>query len=336
MIDEPILDNIEENIKIPVFRQLALLGVVFLLIFGSALSPKFIKTHVLKSEVIVEKSTSQNLVTSSVLNIQNDDDKVAFEDTKITAKSAYVWDISSQRVLYKKNESEQLPLASVTKLMTALVAQELLDESEDVRIGDMAIRQDGDSGLLEGEIFERMKLNGLTLISSSNDGAFALAVAAGAVLSEANPANAFVQAMNIRAKEIGLSETYFKNPTGLDLSLTEGGAYGTARDMAFLMEYIVINEPTILAYTKEEDAAVYNQNGTLHNAENTNYYIRRIPGLIGSKTGYTDLAGGNLVVAFDAGLNRPIIITVLGSSGQDRFTDVLTLVKETQAYVANE
>jgi D-alanyl-D-alanine carboxypeptidase len=75
--------------------------------------------------------------------------------------------------------------------------------------------------------------------------------------------------------------------------------------MAFLMEYIVKNEPDILTFTREDAARVYSQTGGFHDAENTNDYIDEIPGLIGSKTGYTDLAGGNLVVAFDAGLNRP-------------------------------
>ena len=95
--------------------------------------------------------------------------------------------------------------------MTALVAQELLDESDTVTIDDVAISQDGYSGLSEGEQFSRLKLNDLTLISSSNDGAFALASAAGSVLDKSDPANAFVQAMNIRAKELGLTRQTLYN-----------------------------------------------------------------------------------------------------------------------------
>jgi D-alanyl-D-alanine carboxypeptidase (penicillin-binding protein 5/6) len=333
-ITEEDLSEEEGSEKIPVFQQLGLLGVIMLLIFGSAFSPKYLKT------IFSDDSSpeSAKVVTREKIDVPTPsaEEDPAFQNVKITGKAAYVWDVANQRVLFKKNESDQLPLASVTKLMTALIAQELLDESESVRINDVAIRQDGNSGLSEGEVFERLTLNDLTLMSSSNDGAFALAVAAGAVLSESDPANAFVQAMNIRAEEIGLSETYFKNPTGLDISTTEGGAYGTARDMAFLMEYIVLNEPDILTYTREIEANIYDESGVPHDAENTNYYIEDIPGLIGSKTGYTDLAGGNLVIAFDAGLNRPVIISVLGSTRQSRFTDVLTLVEETQKYVAKE
>ena len=108
------------------------------------------------------------------------------------------------------------------------------------------------------------------------------------------------------------------------------------KDMAFLMEHIVQHEPDILTFTKTDQARVYSEDGTYHDTENTNYYINQIPGLIGSKTGYTDLAGGNLVVAFDAGLNRPIVITVLGSTRHERFTDVITLVEETQKQLTQE
>ncbi len=81
---------------------------------------------------------------------------------------------------------------------------------------------------------------------------------------------------------------------------------------------------------------IYNTDGEYHDAINTNDIVSRIPNLIGSKTGYTDLAGGNLTVAFDAGFDRPIIITVLGSSREERFTDVLKLVNAVQEAVTIE
>ena len=64
----------------------------------------------------------------------------------------------------------------------------------------------------------------------------------------------------------------------------------------------------------------------MHTATNTNEVVGSIPGLIASKTGFTDLAGGNLVVAFDAGINRPVIISVLGATKDGRFTDMEMLV----------
>jgi serine-type D-Ala-D-Ala carboxypeptidase (penicillin-binding protein 5/6) len=325
------MDEQENTNKLPVAQQLLLLGVILVVIFAGTVTPKLIAL-LQKENAPAATSQTQNIP----LDGQNTPSGTPFENISIRAKAAYVWDINNQKPLYKKEEAEQLPLASLTKLMTALVANEVLEDSQNVRIGDLSIRQDGDSGLVEGEVFDRLTLSDLVLMSSSNDGAFALAAAAGNILIPNSGANSFVNAMNIRAEEIGLKETYYKNPTGLDLSLTEGGAYGSARDMAFLMEYIVLNEPDILAFTREDQARVYSQTGEFHDAENTNYYVDEIPGLIGSKTGYTDLAGGNLVIAFNAGLNRPIAAVVLGSTQQERFTDMLKLVEETQRYVTNE
>jgi serine-type D-Ala-D-Ala carboxypeptidase (penicillin-binding protein 5/6) len=324
-------DEQENTNKLPVAQQLLLLGVILVVIFAGTVTPKLI--------ALLQKENAP-AATSQTQNIPLDGQRASsgtpFENISIRAKAAYVWDINNQKPLYKKDEAQQLPLASLTKLMTALVANEVLEDSQNVRIGDLSIRQDGDSGLVEGEVFDRLTLSDLVLMSSSNDGAFALAAAAGNILIPNSGANSFVNAMNIRAEEIGLKETYFKNPTGLDISQTEGGAYGSARDMAFLMEYIVLNQPDILEFTKEDQARVYSQTGEFHDAENTNYYVDEIPGLIGSKTGYTDLAGGNLVIAFNAGLNRPIAAVVLGSTQQERFTDMLKLVEEAQRYVTNE
>ena len=320
----------KRDYRLPVFKQLAILGLLLFLLFATSLTPRLLA---LLDQGQEKDANITAVETATALN--NDiDNNVPFEGVTLTAKAAYVWDINTQKALFKKEESKQLPLASVTKLMTALVAHEILDESETIRIDELSIKQDGFSGLSEGETFDRLSLTDLVLISSSNDGAFALAAAAGNALLPNSGATSFVTAMNVRAEEIGLLETYFKNPTGLDISETEGGAYGSARDVAFLMEYILRNEPDILTYTKEEEAQVYNQAGTLHDAENTNYFVDQIPGLIGSKTGYTDLAGGNLVIAFNAGLDRPIVVVVLGSTQHDRFTDTLKLVEEAREYVA--
>lgn len=330
LIHEELAADLESN-KIPVAQQLMLLGLILLLIFAGTVTPMV--ASFLEKTKATPASTGESLIESPQDEPEETESSAPFENIRITAKAAYVWDIQNQKALYKKEESKQLPLASITKLMTALVANEVLDESDQVEINELSIRQDGDSGFAEGEIFDRLTLSDLMLMSSSNDGAFALAAAAGNLLVPNTGAYTFVNAMNIRAKEIGLTETYFKNPTGLDISLNEGGAYGTARDVAFLMEYIVLNEPDILTLTREDQARVYSNRGDYHDAENTNYYVDEIPGLIGSKTGYTDLAGGNLVIAFNAGLNRPMVAVVLGSTQQARFTDVIKLVEETQEYV---
>ncbi|MFT5849500.1 MAG: D-alanyl-D-alanine carboxypeptidase (penicillin-binding protein 5/6) [Patiriisocius sp.] len=321
--------------KIPVVQQLTLLAAILLLLLGGAITPKIIAYFADEVDSVpaapILRENTDILETSSNTELIK-----PFSEVSIAADAAYVWDVRGQRPLYKKDESTQLPLASVTKLMTALIAYELLDDTEDVKVTQQALKQYGNSGLLKDETFDRITLSNLVLMSSSNDGAYALAAAAGEVLQKDNGANAFVHAMNIRAEELGLANTYFKNPTGLDIDETENGGNGSAKDMAFLMEYIVENQPEILFSTRESDARVYSEDGIYHDAVNTNYYIDEIPNVLGSKTGYTELAGGNLVIAFDAGLDRPIIISVLGSTRQERFTDVMELVEQAQAYVAQQ
>lgn len=320
--------------KIPIWQQLTLLGALLFLLLGGAITPRII--------AFFQTEADSTPAAASVFEIQKHvpeteegaDATEPFSEVSIAAEAAFVWDIQNQRALYKKNDQTALPLASVTKLMTALVAHELLTEQTKVAISSEAIDQYGNSGLRAGEVFNRLSLTDLTLMSSSNDGAYALATAAGQTLSESNTATAFVNAMNVRAEELGLHDTSFKNPTGLDISESESGANGSAKDMAFLMEYIIKTNPDILALTTESNSRMYSDNGIYHDTENTNYYVDQIPGLIGSKTGYTDLAGGNLVIAFNAGLNRPIIVSVLGSTRQERFTDVITLVEEAQKLVA--
>jgi D-alanyl-D-alanine carboxypeptidase len=277
-------------------------------------------------ETPLPADTHQALISSS-----------SFDTVTLQAQSAIVWDVQSQRVIFNKNADDVRPLASITKLMTALIAYDLLDPESTVNIPLQALETEGDSGFSDGEKFTTQNLIDLTLISSSNDGAAALATAAGSVIKEGSrDADVFIHAMNVKAETLGLDSTTFKNMTGLDVSAQEAGAYGSARDMALLMEHIVIKRPEIVARTNVTETAIKNKSGAYHTVENTNDVVNRINGLIASKTGYTPLAGGNLVVAFNAGLSRPIVIVVLGSTHAGRFEDTLALVEQTRTFLSSE
>jgi serine-type D-Ala-D-Ala carboxypeptidase (penicillin-binding protein 5/6) len=251
-----------------------------------------------------------------------------FADISISGISAFVLDAKTQQVLYTKKPDEQVPLASITKLMTVALANELLKRDDSVTISAAAIAQDGTSAIQEGEIYTIGDLSDLTLVSSSNDGAYALAEAAGALFIEGGPST-FVQAMNIKSNELGLTKTYFRNPTGLDVAEGQSGTYSTARDVAFLMQHILFTQPEILEATTHTAFQVPVASGGTKQIYNTNYEADDIIGLIGSKTGYTELAGGNLVIAFDIEPNHPIIAVVLGSTKEGRFSDINTLLTAT-------
>lgn len=305
----------------PIMAQLGILSLILFGIFGAWIfdtQSNEIKTLPEPRNIVVD-TTEYRLAPQKIER-----------EINLRAQSAYVWDVRSQRSLYKKNADESLPLASITKLMTALLAHELVPGDEQVRIPLKAIMQEGSSGLVAGEQLDIEELQQLSLVSSSNDAAYALAASVGSLLGTEDPASQFIAGMNIRADELGLTTLHFKNTTGLDESLTEPGAIGSARDVSFLMEYIIVNYPEIIAPTQKSATRIYNTAGAYHDANNTNEVALQIPNMIGSKTGFTDLAGGNLTIAFDAGLNRPIIITVLGSTRDERFSDVLTLIAAVQ------
>lgn len=258
----------------------------------------------------------------------------SFVNVEIMGKSAIVLDVLTGEMLFSKDADARLPLASITKLMTALIAYEILPPQSLVTIDTDAIREDGDTGFSEGESFEKQDLIDLTLIESSNDGARALGAAVSKAIESSYDSNAvFIKAMNTKARELGLAQTSYQNSTGLDVSQTEAGAYGSARDTANLLAYMLTHASDAIALTENEVAKISNNEGDTHIVHNTNKIVADIDGLIASKTGYTDLAGGNLVVAVNLGVNRPIIAVVLGSTFEGRFSDIETLVNEARIAV---
>lgn len=253
-----------------------------------------------------------------------------FSGIDLKAKSAYVWDINAKRELYNKEANSTHPLASLTKIMMALVANESIPENKDIVIRPDDLIFDGDQGLFAGETWKAKDLLDLTLVSSSNDGASALAGVAGANIANTNDLTqakkAFINQMNIRAQALGLTRTKFSNESGLDIESYQSGATGSARDVARLLEYVYEKYPELLSATTKSSIAVSSENDRTHTVMNTNNGVEKVPGMIASKTGYTDLAGGNLAVVVDIGIGRPVAIVVLGSTRNERFNDVATLI----------
>ncbi|MEK7176085.1 MAG: hypothetical protein AAB695_01780 [Patescibacteria group bacterium] len=260
-----------------------------------------------------------------------------FPAVTLKAKAAYVYDSRTKTVLFVFNENKRMPLASLTKLMSALVAVDISPDYGTVTVSKEALTADGDSGLRPGEKWQLKDLLDFSLVSSSNDGIRAVALALGALdrsgVGSQEIIQDFVMQMNKKAAELDLKNTYFWNETGLDESEMKGGAYGTARDMTMLLEHIIAYHPEILEATKTSSLSVPSLDGFKHEAKNTNILALRIPGLLGSKTGFTSTAGGNLVFAFDPELGRPIIVSIMGSTEEGRFEDAETLINAVLQYL---
>lgn len=216
-------------------------------------------------------------------------------------------------LLFGSNEDARLPPASLAKIATALVAYERsdLDTLVDVRVNSgLLVASTGSTvmGLTPGvRMTMRDLLHGLLLVSG-NDAAIAIAEAVAGRTSE------FVALMNEKAVELGLRNTRFANPHGLD----EPGLYTSAYDVALLGQAL-LNEPELasIVSTKSYQAA---WDGPL--LWNGNALLNLYPGSLGVKIGYTERAGQTIVAAAERD-DRLIIVSVLGS--QDRYTDAIAL-----------
>lgn len=316
----------------PVIFQISIILALLGGVFFSLIKPKALTLLNSGGPTADAESFVYNNSSNSDKNQTFYQDLSAFESISLQAEVALVFDTKNQQILFEKNAEKVKPLASITKLMTALVAYELVPDDTVAKISATSTYLETAGSLRAGETYKIKELADFTLISSYNGSAYVLAETVGERLGDKNPVPQFVAAMNIRAEELGLNSLRFYNPTGLDVDVPQGkaGAVGRAYDVAKLMEYILEKHPEILEPTIKSSTRLYNQEGGYHEAKNTNSHLFDIPGILGSKTGYTDLANGNLVIAFDASENHPVVAVVLNSSYDGRFNDINNLVKATK------
>lgn len=239
-------------------------------------------------------------------------DSNAFSNIEIRGRSYIVYDIIENKIIASKNATTTLPLASLTKVMTAYTAYSHLDKSKKIIIRPTSLDEGYDLGLKNGQSWDLSELLKYTLVFSSNDGALAIADSSGR--------SAFVEQMNTDSRALGLG-LHFTNPAGLDEEGTLGGA-GTALDVAKLFIETRKKLPQILDATTKKRVSVLSSTGRITGVPNTNQVVSTIEGIEASKTGYTDLAGGNLAIVADIAIGHPVVIVVLGSTREARFSDV--------------
>jgi len=205
----------------------------------------------------------------------------------VSAKSAILIDADSGRVMFEKNAELRLPMASTTKIMTALVALERGDPDETVKIMPEAVGVEGSSIYLTlGEELTLRELLYALLLASANDAATAIAVhISGSV-------DAFAELMNEKASALGLFDTHFKNPHGLDAE----GHFTTAHDLAKITAAALKNR-TFAEIVSTYKYNIGGKDGSRRYLVNHNKLLRQYDGCIGVKTGYTKADGRCLVSA---------------------------------------
>ncbi len=322
-IEEPSQDTKPRFLVLP---HLIVVGVLLLGVFSTVVTATFDRVI---DQITPPKETAPFVMKPAAVVVPT----IAKDTVSIKARAAHVVDLTTGTVLFEKNADEALPLASLTKLMTALVAFEVVDPETYVTITRPAAQLESGGTLTMGEIFTVADLTAFSLVSSFNSAAYMLAFEVGKLLGDRDPMAQFITAMNLTAYDLQLSTLSFKNSTGLDIDTKTPGAEGSARDISALMAHLFTSYPELLQKSTLPSLRIYNKQGSYHDAHNTNDVLPKLPNLYGSKTGYTDLAGGNLTILFDAGFNRPIVVTVLGSTRNERFEDVLALVQAAQAAI---
>lgn len=236
----------------------------------------------------------------------------------IPAKSAVLMDADSGQVLYELNMHEQIPPASITKIMTMLLVMEALD-SGSLQYGEMVTCSEHAAGMGGSQIWlepgEQMSVEDLlkaVAVNSANDAAVALAE------QLAGSEESFVEQMNRRAAELGMEDTVFQNASGLD----QDGHLSSAYDIA-LMSRELLSHPDILRFTTIWTDSIRGGETAL---SNTNRLVRFYEGCTGLKTGTTDGAGSCLSASAERNGIRLIAVSMGSTTSDERFESCETLL----------
>ncbi len=237
---------------------------------------------------------------------------------EVPAPSIILMDRASGTVLAEKNADEKLAIASITKVMTLLLTVEAVDSGrigleDKVTVSREAMGMGGSTAYLaEGEQYTVHELLKAVTIQSANDGAYALAEFL------AGTHDSFVQRMNERAHELGMTNTYFTNATGLD----SADGCSTARDVS-VMSRQLLGHPLIKNYTTIWMDSLRDGTFTL---SNTNRLVRFYDGATGLKTGSTSKAGACVSASAERGGMELIAVVLKASTGDERFESARKLL----------
>jgi D-alanyl-D-alanine carboxypeptidase (penicillin-binding protein 5/6) len=230
-----------------------------------------------------------------------------------TVAKAYRVVINGELV-WQKNSDQRLPPASLTKLMTVLIAAERLSPELAVTVGPQAARETGKRlGLQNGDTLSVADLLAASLIASANDACHTLADAV------AQSEGGFVVLMNQRAAGMGLKNTHFANACGHDAPQH----YASARDIQVLAEAVIRNPYLARLAAQPQMAIATNNSKRNFSLQSTNALLGRYPGVIGVKTGTTRGAGTCFVVMARRGANEVLVVML---NSKDRWWDAVDLL----------
>lgn len=223
----------------------------------------------------------------------------------IGAKSALIYDTATDQVLYEKNSKERLPIASLTKIMTAIIGIENKNKENKYYVSKEDLVGENSMGLTKGEVLGLEDLLYGLILNSGNDAAEVIAKNSLGRLK-------FIEAMNLKAKSLGLDDTHFTNPSGLQ---GNGDQYSTAYDLLIITNY-ALKYPIFKQVSATFEYSIeQNLNHKAFYLQNETNLLTSYPGVKGVKTGYTPEAELCLVTYLEHGKHK-IIGVLLGSNNR--------------------
>ncbi len=247
--------------------------------------------------------------------------RVQAEELAFNSESALLMEVSTGKVLYEKNADKKLAPASMTKVMSMLLIMEAIDSGrlsfdDEVIISDNASSMGGSQIFLQtGEKYKVHELLKGIAIASGNDAVVAMAEKVSGSVS------AFVNAMNEKAKDLGLKNTHFDNPHGLESE----NHYTTARDMSIMAKELLKHE-RILEYTSLYEDYLKKPDGSSIWLVNTNRLVRFYEGVDGLKTGFTNQAGYCITTTAKKGNMRLLSVVMNAETSDLRSKDTVNML----------
>ncbi len=307
------MQSLKRKFKIGLFAMVPVAFGVFLaaFAFGDTLQIKTPSTGL--NTAAVSTTVTQNSTTTTTEDVEKYFYSINSEakEPRISALSYIVGDLATGEIIMAKNAEKELPIASVSKLMTAYVAEELREDGEITKVSKRALATYGQNGNFK--VGEKVKVSELIyplLLESSNDAA--------EILAEHWGRENFLKKMNQEATRIKMVNTNYDDPSGLSSKNTS-----TVSDLFKLTGYIKQNSPELLKLTTNRS-----YKNKVHTWFSNNQFLAT-PGYSGGKSGFTDPARQTVISTYELPLGkeikRPIGIVVLGSA--DRQKDVQSIVK---------
>jgi D-alanyl-D-alanine carboxypeptidase (penicillin-binding protein 5/6) len=339
--------------KWPIIALMAVLlaayGIFLLFWFGQerpAPEPPAVSTQALSQPQVIPVVDTEPAETEPSVTAETDDPALMTQpaepvlppdETLLRAKHVFVYDLTNERLMYTMgDQQEQIAPASLTKLFTIYVALRHLEADAVVTVGEEVTWIEKDSSVAAVKEGNRLTVEMLVqgmMMQSGNDAAYALAVAAGRQIagdpemSARDALAAFMDEMNLQARELGLVDSYFVTPDGYDAV-----GHRTTAENLMRIALLVLKEPMIVRFAAMPQAVVTFASGENYTWKNTNWMMREeehpelyCPEVTGLKTGGTSKAGKCIIATFDDG-ERQLLIGVLGCEEiEERFEDALYL-----------